>query len=215
MHFSLIPHPDTPCPEVAGIGVSMACDGDLIALEWQVDGDIAALAIPAPASPARTDGLWQHLCVELFVRDEEGPGYTEYNFAPSGAWAAYQFDDYRTGMRELEMTDAPEIERSESAHALFVKIELMGFYSPLPTPSLRAERGNPENLPRRGLLRRYTPRNDDSQIPRSDHQPIALSAVIETRDGAKSYWALAHPPGKPDFHHADCFIGQLAASKRP
>ena len=21
----------------------------------------------------------------------------------------------------------------------------------------------------------------------------------------QSYWALAHPPGKPDFHHSDCF----------
>ncbi|UVO53534.1 GIY-YIG nuclease family protein [Sphingomonas sp. SUN039] len=34
---------------------------------------------------------------------------------------------------------------------------------------------------------------------------IALSAVIEETDGTKSYWALRHPPGAPDFHHADCF----------
>lgn len=34
---------------------------------------------------------------------------------------------------------------------------------------------------------------------------LALSAVIEDRSGAKSYWALAHPPGKPDFHHANAF----------
>lgn len=34
---------------------------------------------------------------------------------------------------------------------------------------------------------------------------LALSAVIEARDGALSYWALAHPPGRPDFHHADGF----------
>src|SRR3546814_3736372 len=32
---------------------------------------------------------------------------------------------------------------------------------------------------------------------------LALSAVIEELDGTKSYWALAHPPGKPDFHHPD------------
>jgi len=41
---------------------------------------------------------------------------------------------------------------------------------------------------------------------------IGLSAVIETRDGARSYWALAHPPGEPDFHHGDCFAGVLRAS---
>jgi hypothetical protein len=34
---------------------------------------------------------------------------------------------------------------------------------------------------------------------------IGLSAVIEDLSGGLSYWALAHPPGKPDFHHADCF----------
>jgi hypothetical protein len=30
---------------------------------------------------------------------------------------------------------------------------------------------------------------------------VALSVVIEDRAGDIAYWALAHPPGKPDFHH--------------
>jgi hypothetical protein len=34
---------------------------------------------------------------------------------------------------------------------------------------------------------------------------LGLSAVLEETNGRKSYWALAHPPGKADFHHADCF----------
>jgi hypothetical protein len=38
---------------------------------------------------------------------------------------------------------------------------------------------------------------------------IGLSAVIEEVGGGMSYWALAHPPGKPDFHHADCFALEL------
>lgn len=37
----------------------------------------------------------------------------------------------------------------------------------------------------------------------------AISAVIEETSGAKSYWALAHPPGKPDFHHPDGFALEL------
>jgi hypothetical protein len=32
---------------------------------------------------------------------------------------------------------------------------------------------------------------------------IGLSAVIEETSGRLSYWALRHPPGKPDFHHRD------------
>ena len=33
-----------------------------------------------------------------------------------------------------------------------------------------------------------------------------LSAVIEEADGTRSFWALAHPAGEPDFHHPDSFI---------
>lgn len=32
---------------------------------------------------------------------------------------------------------------------------------------------------------------------------LGLSAVIEDANGGLSYWALLHPPGKPDFHHAE------------
>jgi hypothetical protein len=32
---------------------------------------------------------------------------------------------------------------------------------------------------------------------------IGLSAVIEEVPGRRSYWALAHPADKPDFHHRD------------
>jgi len=39
---------------------------------------------------------------------------------------------------------------------------------------------------------------------------IGLSAVVEERTGAQSYWALKHPDGRPDFHHADSFALELA-----
>lgn len=32
---------------------------------------------------------------------------------------------------------------------------------------------------------------------------LGLSAVIEEVDGTKSYWAVAHPAGVPDFHHRE------------
>lgn len=49
-----------------------------------------------------------------------------------------------------------------------------------------------------------------------DHpQRLGLSAVIEETGGAKSYWALAHPPGKPDFHHPTCFALELPAAGAP
>ncbi len=38
---------------------------------------------------------------------------------------------------------------------------------------------------------------------------LGLSAVVEDAKGHLSYWALAHPPGKPDFHHTVCFTLEL------
>ncbi|MFZ1641184.1 MAG: DOMON-like domain-containing protein [Candidatus Contendobacter sp.] len=39
---------------------------------------------------------------------------------------------------------------------------------------------------------------------------LALSAVVEEQGGRRSYWALRHPPGPPDFHHPDSFALPLA-----
>jgi len=41
---------------------------------------------------------------------------------------------------------------------------------------------------------------------------LGLSAVLEETSGRKSYWALAHPPGKPDFHHSVCFAHEISAA---
>ena len=38
---------------------------------------------------------------------------------------------------------------------------------------------------------------------------LALSAVLEDRQGQLSYWALAHPSERADFHHPESFALQL------
>ena len=48
----------------------------------------------------------------------------------------------------------------------------------------------------------YLPANDEPW-------QLALTAVIEETNGVKSYWALKHAPGKPDFHAADGFVVEL------
>lgn len=51
----------------------------------------------------------------------------------------------------------------------------------------------------------------DLPQPRADVSRwwLALAAVIEQDDGSLSYWALAHPPGKPDFHQRAGFVLEL------
>jgi hypothetical protein len=49
-----------------------------------------------------------------------------------------------------------------------------------------------------------------SSLPLDAGWRLGLSALIEETSGRKSYWALAHPPGKADFHHPDCFVHELS-----
>lgn len=123
---TLVHHPATPCPLAARLAVHLAPepDGGLI-LNYVLDGDLPELVIPPPAAPGRKDELWRHTCFELFVRPDNGPAYREFNFSPSGTWAAYDFDGYRSGMRPAP-TPAPAIACRVEGGALALEAHLSG-----------------------------------------------------------------------------------------
>lgn len=54
-----------------------------------------------------------------------------------------------------------------------------------------------------------------TDLPADAPWRLALSAVIEDARGNVSYWALAHPEGRADFHHPDCFATRVLAPDRP
>lgn len=172
MKTSLNPHPNSTPGVASRIEVeARRGEGGVLELRYVVKGDVAGLLIPEPAAaPARTDGLWQHTCFEVFVGAADG--YYEFNFSPSSAWAAYRFSGYREGMEPARIA-SPAIEW----------------------------RTNPETAELHATL----------LLPTDAVGPIGLSAVIEEKDGGKSYWALAHPATKPDFHHPDGLVLQLPA----
>jgi hypothetical protein len=98
---SLYRHPDAPAGAIHSIDAELErFDGGAVAI-FRVRGNISRLVVPAPAEPGRADELWRSTCFELFVAGE-GAAYREYNFSPSGQWAAYEFDDYRSGMRHID-----------------------------------------------------------------------------------------------------------------
>jgi hypothetical protein len=68
--------------------------GDLH-LRYELTGDLAQIRIPARQPPVAVDGLWEHTCFEMFVAVAGEASYHEFNFSPSGQWAAYAFSDYR------------------------------------------------------------------------------------------------------------------------
>lgn len=59
----------------------------------------------------------------------------------------------------------------------------------------------------------------DAAIPLAGLAPLpwhcGASAVIEEEGGVRSYWALAHAQGQPDFHSPACFAMPVAAPEAP
>ena len=108
--MKLLPHPASPSSPAASIEVFANRLADRrLSLVFAVTGDVRAIRLPVSKKPGRKDGLWKHSCFEAFIRLPNSAGYLELNFAPSGDWAAYLFDDYRSGMRAPEL-EAPIIQ---------------------------------------------------------------------------------------------------------
>ena len=68
-----------------------------LAVSYLLFADINRLRMPLAAVPRRANGLWQHTCFEVFIKASASSDYYEFNFSPSGEWAAYAFRSYRVG----------------------------------------------------------------------------------------------------------------------
>ena len=96
---SLVRHPDTPPGAIQMVEAELLrTEGGAIAT-FRAIGDVTRLIVPPVEPSARKGGLWQTTCFELFVAGQ-GKGYLEFNLSPSGAWAVYEFDSHRSGMRD-------------------------------------------------------------------------------------------------------------------
>lgn len=117
----LVRHPETPPGAIHTVEADLRrVPGGAVAT-FRAIGDMSRLVIPPPAAPERTGGLWQTTCFEIFVGGD-GNGYREFNLSPSGAWAAYQFDQHRTGMRDADARIEVDTSRNDKSLTLVVKI---------------------------------------------------------------------------------------------
>jgi hypothetical protein len=170
MRHALSLHPDFICAAVSGIDVEVSRQGPgELALIYKVSGAMERVYWPPAAAVARVDNLWRRTCFEAFVG--AGSDYLEFNFSPSGEWAAYRFAGYRTGMAVAEDIAAPRIETRSDEGSFELRVVL--------------------------------------ELPPDVAGPLGVTAVIEETGGNLSYWALAHPSGKPDFHHSAGFVLEL------
>ncbi len=125
MEFSLLPHPAMPPQSVLSVTCTIRRRGDGLALTYAITAAPGGLRLPPSRPPERTDGLWRTTCLELFVADA-GAAYREFNFAPSGQWAAYGFTARREGMAPLAMAEAPAIRLRQEEAAMAVSVAMRG-----------------------------------------------------------------------------------------
>jgi hypothetical protein len=177
MQLNLTPHPASPPSDPAlKVWASVDHAASLAAVAttniwFGVGAPADRFMIPSATDPERADGLWRTTCFEAFLRPLGQESYTEWNFAPSGQWAAYDFSGYREDMTPAEVGSPP-----------YIRIE--------------------DNFTWWSL-------GATIAVPADMNWELCLSAVLEERDGTKSYWALVHPSEKPDFHHPGCFAARL------
>ncbi len=164
--IDLIKHPDSPDQGVERVCFGYDLSVDNWRLSYEVFGDLDQLDLPPEQASRRGRELWLGTCFELFIA-RASHGYRELNMAPSGAWAGFDFDGYRSQPRPLE---------------------------PSPLASLKSFR-SPERYRADIVL------SDDAVPDMAAH--VGPAVVLKDSLGQLSYWAMMHPPGKPDFHHPD------------
>jgi hypothetical protein len=100
----------SPAKAIRGIRVNVDLDQTgTLDLSYTLNGTMQELLVPTVAPARRVDGLWQHTCFETFLGLKSRPNYYEFNFSPSGEWAAYEFHAYRDGGPITDEVFAPSI----------------------------------------------------------------------------------------------------------
>ena len=181
----LLAHPGTPAPAVRELRVTVGPDPAQGGwwLRYTLRAALEALRLPPPAAqPGPADGLWRHTCFEAFVGAPGGSAYHEFNFAPSGEWAAYGFSaerqrDAAADQPLASLALAPLVLQDGSVLTLDVGLPLAALPAGAPDAPW----------------------------------PLGLTAVIEAQDGHLSYWALHHPAAQPDFHHRGGWTARVPA----
>ena len=177
MQLNLVPHPATPPadpPFKLWANIDHAASLGAVAttnIWFGVGAPAERFVIPVASEPSRADELWKTTCFEAYLRAVGKRKYREWNFAPSGQWAAYDFSGIRKGMTNAELASPP-----------YVRME--------------------DNFTWWALGATFA-------LDAGQEWELGLSAVLEEKDGTKSYWALAHTADKPDFHAPGCFVARL------
>lgn len=176
MRQTLRLHPESRCKVVHEIAVSITRPWpNTLVFDYRVSGIVDALRLAPVSFPARSDDLWQHTCFEAFIRPSASPSAAYYEFNFA---PSTQWAAYQFAGYRKDMSNLRDMD----------------------VPRIEVESDD--------KVHKLTAMLELAQLPdllQAEGLQLGLSAVIEETNGNKSYWALAHPPGKADFHHEDGF----------
>ena len=180
--FQLLPFPEPPVPRGLAVDGWIRRQGEQLTVTYRLHDPEQTLAIPPlTPSPQRRDGLWQASCVELFLALPGQGSYRELNLSPNGDWAVYRLEGYRQGL-----TPDPS-------------------WCGLP---LRRKDGGSDGEGN-GILELQLDTPLPPELAAAPELEVAITAVLQGRDGTCSYWALLHPGTEADFHRRDGFALRL------
>lgn len=116
-------HPKAPCSWVDAVTVSWTRSSTGFMITYRLSGDLSKLVWPAQGGGQRRDELWKTTCFEAFFRAQDSEHYVEFNFAPNGDWAAYQFSGHRSDQTRLTCSE-PIVDSSLNQNTAIVQVTL-------------------------------------------------------------------------------------------
>ena len=182
--FALVAHPDFPSGAIDSIAVTLERHRDRLDLSFAVFGAIDDVAWPGD----RTDGA---------IAGEQADERRADDLWRHSCFEAFVASAGAPGYRELNLTTS-------------------GHWAAYAFDGYRAGMRSASDVRLVEAGWRFGDRRADIWVSVAVPHPhedwaCNVTAVVETKDGGKSYWALAHAPGAPDFHDRASFLATLPA----
>ena len=189
---------------LSGVEVEVARSGARsLRLRWVARGTVRNIRLPKLHAIARADT--KEVCrFSLFARAVGQDEHLRLDVFPSGKWELALFAS-RTGQRsEFTSGRVSQFDILERLKPLSddkrAKLKQSGFDT--------LERFEPSFLSISATLEL----KPNYELPPETDWELGAAALIEEKNGNRSCWALAHPPGAPDLSHPDSFAIRLPTS---
>ena len=116
----------TSCPHIDNIKIEAEIEikNQKLYLQFSLLGSTDIYTFESFKAIKRADNLWEKSCFELFIANRISNAYWEINISSTGEWNLYQFDAYKQGMREIELTTQPLIQTQQDQDSFTISFEL-------------------------------------------------------------------------------------------